>query len=78
MKTDGNDNALNVCRHMGTWGDGNYVATIEDNGAVILTTIYDNANQKATVNLSRTGWDRLVAWVEWQRKNNIESKNHRA
>ena len=65
------DNSLNVGRHVGTWGNGNYIATSAEDGSVTIMTVYDNANQKATVSLSGNEWDRLVAWVEWQRKKNI-------
>ncbi|MBI2847149.1 MAG: hypothetical protein HYX82_04625 [Chloroflexi bacterium] len=57
-----------VSRHVGTFGVGHYEAAVRDDGSVIITTILDNAQHTYTVNLSRAEWDRLVAWVEWQRK----------
>lgn len=57
-----------VGQHRGTWGDGHYEATVRDNDYVVITTILDNAQHKFTVSLSPAQWDRLVAWVEWQRK----------
>jgi hypothetical protein len=59
---------LEVGRHVGSWGDGKYIATVTDNGTVTLNTVYDKANQKATVSLSHDEWERLVAWVNWQMK----------
>jgi hypothetical protein len=63
---------LNVGRHIGTWGDGNYIAVVDANGTVTLNTVYDKANQQATVSLSRGEWERLVAWVEWQMKKDFK------
>ncbi len=57
-----------VGQHAGTWGTGHYEANVLDDGSVIITTILDNAQHVYTVSLSRARWDRLVAWVEWQRK----------
>ena len=62
------DTLTDVGQHIGTWGNGHYEATIQDDGSVIITTILDNAPHTYTVNLSRSEWERLVAWVEWQRK----------
>jgi len=55
----------NVARHSGTWGNGHYEATVQDNGNVVITTILDNANQSYTVALTRDEWRRLAGWVEW-------------
>jgi hypothetical protein len=57
-----------VGRHCGTSGDGHYEAAVHNDGSVEITTVFDNAQQAYTVYLSNTEWDRLVAWVEWQRK----------
>lgn len=62
------DTLKDVGQHIGTWGNGHYEATIGDDGNVIITTILDDAQHTYTVNLSHAEWDRLVAWVEWQRK----------
>lgn len=67
------DTLKDVGRHTGTYGNGHYEATVGDTGGVIITTVLDDAEQRYTVNLSRSEWDRLVAWVEWQRKKNISS-----
>ena len=53
-----------VGQHRGTWGDGHYEATVQDDGRVTVTTKLDNAQHTYTVSLTRKGWDRLVAWVE--------------
>ena len=57
-----------VGEHRGTYGDGHYEATVHENGGVVITTVFDSAQQVHSVHLSSRGWDRLVAWVEWQRK----------
>ena len=62
------DTLKDVGLHSGTHGDGHYEATAQDDGGVVITTILDNATHTYTVNLSHAEWDRLVAWVEWQRK----------
>jgi len=62
------DTLKDVGRHIGTYGNGHYEATVQDDGSVIITTILDNAEHTYTVNLSEAEWDRLVAWVKWQRK----------
>ncbi len=49
-------------------GDGHYEATIEDDGSVKITTVYDAGQHRPAVTLPPERWDRLVAWVEWQRK----------
>lgn len=64
-----------VGRHIGSWGNGHYEAKVEDGGSVIIATILDNANQAYTVSLDPSEWDRLVAWVEWQRKRNIPNSS---
>ena len=66
------DNKDTVLKDVGQhvqWGTGHYEAEVKANGNVIITTIYDTEKtQRPTVSLSRTEWDRLVAWVEWQRR----------
>lgn len=62
------DNLKDAGQHIGTYGNGHYEATVQDDGSVIITTILDNAEHTYTVNLSQPEWNRLVAWVEWQRK----------
>lgn len=57
-----------VGKHKGTWSDGHYEATVRQDGRVVITTIFDSARHVYTVSLSPSQWDRLVAWVEWQRK----------
>lgn len=49
-------------------GDGHYEATIEDDGSIKIATVYNEGKQSPVVTLSPDRWDRLVAWVEWQRK----------
>ncbi len=62
------DALKDVGKHEGTWGTGHYEANVQNDGSVIITTILDDAQHTYTVNLSHVEWDRLVAWVEWQRK----------
>jgi hypothetical protein len=54
-------------KHAGSWGDGHYEAEVTINGNVKVVTVYDNAPQTNTVTLSPDEWDRLVAFVNWQR-----------
>ena len=65
------DTLKDVGEHKGTYGDGHYEAIVQDDGGVTITTIFNNARQAHTVSLSRGKWDRLVAWVEWQRNNRV-------
>ena len=68
------DNTLkDVGQHHGTGlytycGDGHYEATFESDGSVKITTVFDVSQSRPVVTLSPERWDRLVAWVEWQRK----------
>ena len=55
----------------GGWGTGHYEAHINSTGSVIITTVLDSANQSYHVSLLPHEWDRLVAWVEWQRKKDV-------
>lgn len=50
-------------------GPGHYEATVDDEGDVVIKTILDGAGPTYAVSLPSAKWDRLVAWVEWQRKN---------
>jgi len=54
-----------VGQHKGSWGNGHYEATVYENGAVVITTILDNAQQTYTVSLSKEQWKRLATWVAW-------------
>jgi len=58
-----------VGKHIGTYGDGHYEATVLDDGSVKVTTIFDDPKKSGefTVYLSRVAWDRLAKWVEFQR-----------
>jgi hypothetical protein len=49
-------------------GDGHYEATVESDGSVRITTVFDVGQHRPEVALPADRWDRLVAWVEWQRK----------
>jgi hypothetical protein len=62
-----------VGRHHGTGlytytGDGHYEATFESDGSVKITTVFDVGQTRPAVTISPDRWDRLVAWVEWRRK----------
>lgn len=63
--------ALKVGRHIGTWADGYTWAEVYENGGVHFWIEFDNPNKKDKPGmvLSPETWDRVVAWVEWQRKN---------
>ena len=68
------ENALNdVGQHHGTGlytysGDGHYEAIFESDGSIRITTVFDVGPSRPVVTLSPDQWDRLVAWVEWRRK----------
>ena len=49
-------------------GDGHYEATLENDGSIKITTVFDVGQSRPAVTLSSDRWNRLVAWVEWQRK----------
>ena len=51
------------------YSPGHYEARFVND--IVITTIFDdpNAKQVHEVRLSPVEWDRLVAWVEWRRKN---------
>lgn len=49
-------------------GAGHYEAAVESDGSVKITIVYGAAPHRPVVTLSPDWWDRLVAWVEWQRK----------
>lgn len=49
-------------------GAGHYEATVENDGSVTITTVFKKSGDRPVVTLSCEQWDRLVAWIEWQRK----------
>ncbi|MBN1366757.1 MAG: hypothetical protein JW967_02385 [Dehalococcoidales bacterium] len=53
-------------------GTGHYEADVESDGSVIITIVYDKVRSKPIVTLSSDRWDRLVAWVEWQRRKDLK------
>ena len=63
-----------VGMHKGTWGDGHYESWITANGGVTIATVFNDPKKKGEnkVTLNRSEWDRLVAWVEWQRKKDLQ------
>jgi hypothetical protein len=56
------------------YGTGNVKADVTEVGGVSIWIKYKDAPQQPTITLSPEEWDRFVAWVEWQRKDNIFSK----
>ncbi len=62
-----------VGKHIGTWGDGHYESWIDNGGVIVIVTKFDDPKKKGgfTMTLSSAEWDRLVAWIEWQRKKSI-------
>jgi hypothetical protein len=57
-----------VAKHVGSWSDGHYEARFADDGTITIITVFETAGHQYRVQLSPNEWDRLVAWVEWQRK----------
>ncbi len=50
------------------WGKGHYEATVDTNGDVIITTVFEGVGageQRPRVKLTRDAWRRLAAWVAW-------------
>lgn len=47
---------------------GHYEARFLDDGTLKIYTIFDSGKGPWTVTLHSDQWDRLVAWVEWRRK----------
>jgi len=62
---------ITIGTHFQGRGFADYKATVTDGEGVIIKTIFHDSNQKHTVDLSREEWDRLVAWVEWRRKDRV-------
>ena len=59
---------IKVGRHIGPYGDGDIMANLSENGIINIWINYDEAKQRPMVSVTSEEWDRLVAWVEWQRK----------
>ncbi len=51
-------------KHVGTFGDGHYEATVGEDGMVTIVTKFDSAKQTYTVTLTREEWERLLKYVE--------------
>ncbi len=67
---------LDVGRHIGAWANGKRWAEGTENGNIHIWAEFDNPNRidKPGVTMFRKEWDRIVAWVEWQRKDMRFSK----
>ncbi len=50
------------------YGTGHVMAEFTEQEKVNIRINYDNAKQHPTISTTPQEWDRLVAWVEWQRK----------
>lgn len=50
------------------YGRGHYEARVLSDGMVVIYTKFDKRGPDHKVKLTPIQWDRLVAWVEWQRK----------
>jgi hypothetical protein len=50
------------------YSTGHYEAILGADGSVTILTLFADPKQTRKVILSSVEWDRLVAWVEWQRK----------
>jgi hypothetical protein len=51
-------------------GSGHYEVTIGAANQIIIKTVFDNPNatQSPIVQLNAEEWDRLAAWINWQRQ----------
>ena len=59
---------VEILKNAGThyvYSGGHYEATVEDDGSVIISTVFESKQQKHTVRLTRDEWYRLAAWVAW-------------
>ena len=65
---------LKVGRHIGPYGDGDIMADLTKGGGVNIWINYDNAGHKPTISMTPEEWDRLMTWVEWQRKDKAINK----
>jgi hypothetical protein len=50
------------------FGTGDVFADLSESGMVRIYIEYDVGKQKPEIFMSPEEWDRLVAWVEWQRR----------
>ena len=70
------ENNLKFGKYIGSHQDGDYIATTKDDGGVDLAIVYETHGKQGTTNptitLSQGQWDKLVAWVEWQRKKDLK------
>jgi len=61
---------INIGRHFGTSAEGEMMAEVTETGNVDIWIEFDNPNKKGmpAIGMTPEQWDRLVAWVEWQRR----------
>ncbi len=65
------DTLKDVCVHFQGRAFGRYAATVTDNDVIIETKFEKRGGPKVTMSYQK--WDRLVAWVEWRRKDRSNS-----
>lgn len=63
-------------KHSGTFGDGHYEVSVQNDGSVVINTILDNAKQVYTVTLNRQQWSRLASWVAWAQTNWNQNRDY--
>jgi hypothetical protein len=57
------------------WSGADIKAAVMDNGGVKIWHHYEDIDQdRHEIILTDKEWDRLVAWVQWQRRNNEVSE----
>ena len=69
---------IKVGRHIGPHGNGDILADLSENsenGIINIWINYDKAEHKPTLNITPEKWDRLVAWVECQRKGGADEED---
>lgn len=61
--------SIKVTRYMSLWGaEADIEASCTEEGGVKMWFQYDEAGRRQEILISPKEWDRLVAWIEWQRR----------
>jgi len=68
--------SIKVTRYMSlsTGAEADIEASCTEEGGVKVWFQYDEAGNRQEILISPKAWDRLVAWVEWQRRDRGFSK----
>ena len=56
------------------YGKGEVWASLSEEGMIDIWIKYEDAPQEPMISITPERWDRLVAWIEWQRKEMAISK----